>query len=46
MTEKIKLSCSDFLLQRIHNEIFVKMPFSDYDKMALKVIEQRKEKMK
>ena len=44
-TEKIRQSCQEFILRRIHNCLFEKMPTSEWDKALFKVITTRKNKM-
>ena len=40
------MACSNFLLHRIHNEVFATLPYTELDKMAIRVIIHRKEMMK
>ena len=44
-TEKIRQSCQEFILRRIHNVLFEKMPTSEWDRALFKVITHRKDKM-
>ena len=44
-TEKIRQSCQEFILRRIHNCLFEKMNSSEWDKALMKVISNRKKKM-
>mmetsp|Transcript_8607 Transcript_8607/g.10635 ORF Transcript_8607/g.10635 Transcript_8607/m.10635 type:complete len:206 (-) Transcript_8607:186-803(-) len=44
-TEKIRQSCQEFILRRIHNGLFDKIPISEWDKAMYKVIYERKKKM-
>jgi len=44
-SEKIRPSCSEFILRRIHNVLFEKIEVSDWDKAIYKVIVERKNKM-
>lgn len=43
--EKIRQSCQEFILRRIHNCLFEKMPTSDWDRAMFKIITNRKNKM-
>ena len=44
-TKKIRQSCQEFILCRIHNVLFEKMPTSEWDRALFKVITHRKDKM-
>lgn len=37
-TEKIRQSCHEFILRRVHNSLFEKMTSSEWDKALMKVI--------
>ena len=44
-TEKIRYSCTQYMMRRIHSNFFVKMSPSEFDNQALKVIQKRKSMM-
>lgn len=44
-SEKIRQSCQEFILRRIHNVLFEKMSSSEWDRALFRVISHRKQKM-
>ena len=44
-TEKIRHSCTQYMMRRIHSNFFVKMTPSEFDNQALKVIQKRRSMM-